>query len=162
MGMDITKIAINQILGIDEGQSGRKGMTIIPLSNSRREILQDYIIDHELNPDYINSQGEAVLLVNKKLVELSTGSGFGELALLSDNKRMASIKTMERSSLATLTRAHFSTCLRKAQKRKMDQQVQFLLTFSLFKNLETLKMKLQRIFYLLEEQTHSKNNFIFK
>ena len=112
--MDISKSEINVILGIVEGQRRGRVVNLTPLTAARNGMLQDYIIDHELNSKYINSQGEAFIVVNRKLVELSTGSGFGELALMSDIKRMASIRTITYCSLATLNRANFSICLRKA------------------------------------------------
>ena len=84
------------------------------MNGTSYNILQDYIIDHELDSNFINSQGDVVIPINRCIVQLSNGSGFGELALLSDIKRMASIRTTVPSCLATLTRSHFSACLRKA------------------------------------------------
>ena len=58
-------------------------------------------------------------MVNKRLVFLNMGAGFGELALLSGVKRMASVRAIVDSTLAILNRNNFSTVMRRASKRKI-------------------------------------------
>ena len=74
-------------------------------------------------------------MVNKRLVFLNKGAGFGELALLSGVKRMASVRTIIDSTLAILNRKNFSTVMRRASKRKIVEQVSFLKKFPFFDQL---------------------------
>ena len=99
-------------------------------------------------------------MVNKRLVFLNMGAGFGELALLSGVKRMASVRTIVDSTLAILNRKNFSTVMRRASKRKIVEQVSFLKKFPFFDQLS--QIKLQKLFYLLEKRTHTKNSTIFR
>ena len=63
--------------------------------------------------------------------------------------RMATIKTYESECvLATLTQRDFTSVIKRAQNRKMAQQVKFLKSFTLFQGLSN--MKLQKLFYLLK------------
>lgn len=73
-----------------------------------------------------------MILVNKRLAFLGKGAGFGELALLSNVKRMASVRTIVDSCLAIMTRRDFSVVMRRAQKRKIADQVGFLKKFPFY------------------------------
>ena len=73
-----------------------------------------------------------MILVSKRLVILSKGAGFGELALMSSVKRMASVRVIADSCFAILTRQDFSVVMRRAQKRKIAEQVEFLQRFPFF------------------------------
>jgi hypothetical protein len=63
-------------------------------------------------------QGDPFIHVSKKLVSLGKGTGFGELALMSSGPRMASIRTLSSTSLASMSRLDFAIVLKKAVKRK--------------------------------------------
>lgn len=89
------------------------------------------------------------MLVNKHLVYLQTGAGFGELSLLANmseseadamKKRMATVRTTTDCYLATLTADNFMSVLKRAKKRQMASQVSFLKRFVLFKNLSQMKL----------------------
>ena len=114
----------------------------------------------EAEGTFSNLEGESVILVNKRLVFLSKGAGFGELALMSSVKRMASVRTVVDSCLAILTRREFTIVMRRAQKRKIAEQVFFLQKFLFFESLSVIK--LQKLFYLLEKRTHTRNHVLFK
>ena len=60
---------------------------------------------------------------------------------------MASLKTLQRTIFATLTRTDFANILKRAQQRKMAQQCKFLASVPLFKSLSAVR--LQKIFYML-------------
>ena len=64
--------------------------------------------------------------MNKKLVYLEVGAGFGELALMSDMKRMTTCRAKGVCLLGTLNRKNFSAILRRAQKRKIAKQIAIL------------------------------------
>ena len=94
----------------------------------------------EADGTFSNLEGESVILVNKRLVYLSKGAGFGELALMSSVKRMASVRVVVDSCLAILTRREFSIVMRRAQKRKIAEQVEFLKNFALFESLSFVRL----------------------
>lgn len=98
--------------------------------------------------------------MNKNLISLKKGAGFGELALMSDEPRMASVKTLEKCVLATLTKNDFMKVIRRAQKRKMIQEVHFLKSFTLFQRLSN--MKLQKLYYLLKLVELPKHSVLYK
>ena len=50
--------------------------------------------------------------------------------------------------------------MRRAQKRKIAEQVSFLQKFLFFESLSVIK--LQKLFYLLERRTHTRNHVLFK
>lgn len=87
----------------------------------RKFDLWRYIEKHEYSENFVNYQGQICMLVNKNLVYLERGAGFGELALLSgDSKRMSTCRANTKCSLGTLSRRNFSTILRKAQKKRIN------------------------------------------
>ena len=71
-------------------------------------MLEGYVRRHDKDPGYRNPYGAPILLVNKHLVNLKAGAGFGELALMSDIKRMATVRTaVNPCTLAVLARKDF-------------------------------------------------------
>ena len=156
--MDIAQEDVDEILGINNERHDVNFAA--PLNEFRSGILQNYIKRREADGTFTNMEGESVILVNKRLVFLGKGAGFGELALMSSVKRMASVRTIVDSCLAILTRRDFSVVMRRAQKRKIADQVGFLKKFPFFQELS--QIKLQKLFYLLEKRRHTKNSVIFK
>ena len=97
-----------------------------PLNEFRYGFLLSYIKRREEDGTFINAEGDPVFLINKPLILLNKGAGFGELALMSSVKRMASVRTSTDSCLAILTRRDFTIIMRSAQKRKIAESVAFL------------------------------------
>ena len=56
------------------------------------DLLLKYIEPREYNPEIKDATGCPMIYVNKSIVKLGTGLGFGELALISSTPRMASIR----------------------------------------------------------------------
>ena len=80
-----------------------------------------YVRRHESDEsEFKDAEDFPFLLVNKHLVNLRQGAGFGELALMSKVKRMASILTATPCVLATLTQLDFLSVIRRAQLRKIE------------------------------------------
>ena len=117
--MDIHQDDVDVIMGIDDERNDIEFAT--PMNEFRKGILQNYINRREAEGTFANLEGESVILVNKRLVFLSKGAGFGELALMSSVKRMASVRVVVDSCLAILTRREFSIVMRRAQKRKIAE-----------------------------------------
>lgn len=83
-----------------------------------------------------NSEGELVEVkrsfvfnILHPTVELSVGSAFGELALLNDKPRSATIMTVEDTHFAILEKDDFKTIMEKLLKDKFAAQVNFLSGF---------------------------------
>ena len=79
--MDITQDEVDGILGIDNRRN-RDANFAKELNQFRQGVMQNYIQRRESEGTFFNLDGESVILVNKRLVFLSRGAGFGELALL--------------------------------------------------------------------------------
>ena len=99
-------------------------------------------------------------MVNRSLVYLEMGAGFGELALMSDTKRMTTCRANTKCTLGTLNRKNFSAILRRAQKKKMNAEISRLKQYKLFSELS--QMKLQKILYLLEEKHLHRGAVVFQ
>ena len=67
-----------------------------------------------------NENGIPFIFVNRRLVSLGEGCAFGEVALLSNVNRMASVRTTKPTILATIKRHEFSIVFRKVMKRKRE------------------------------------------
>ena len=119
--MDITRDQVAYILGIEDDTSLDARKHAKPMSLLKKGTLAIYIQKHEDKevPKFFDSEGNACLLINKSLVFLEKGAGFGELALLSDTDRMTTCRANTKCSLGTLCRKNFSIILRRAQKRKI-------------------------------------------
>lgn len=118
--MDITKPEVFEILGTNELKrtNGKGKFAIVPewpISERRQQLLCEYVKRHERDQQFRNLDGNPVIMVNKPLVNLQAGAGFGELALMSDIKRMATVRTATPSCiLVTLTRRDFGAVMRRA------------------------------------------------
>ena len=108
--MDITKEAVDEILGVDS-IDGIK--SVRPLNTYREMKLKDYIVMRTVVEKFVDPDGKYFLMVNKRLARLHKGQGFGELALMSSVRRMASVRTTKDSCLATLTRREFLVVMRR-------------------------------------------------
>ena len=65
----------------------------------------------------------AALLHAQTFVFLENGAGFGELALMSDTKRMSTCKAEKPCTLGVINRQNFGSILKKAQKRRIQEQI---------------------------------------
>lgn len=119
-GMDVTRDEVDDMIGIlrDNGEGGTGkilSMPEWPINQQRQVMLQGYVRRHDKDPNFKNHNGEPTLLVNMHLINLHAGAGFGELALMSNINRMATVCTaVSPSVFLTLTRKDFSNVLRRA------------------------------------------------
>jgi hypothetical protein len=70
----------------------------------QERMLDDYIRSHEKS---FVDQGKPYIYVSLRLVCLGSGFGFGELALMKDIVRMASVRTTCTTTLATMSKKDF-------------------------------------------------------
>lgn len=87
---------------------------------------------------YVINTGSVEVLVdgNSKAV-LSKGGYFGEMALLHNSKRTATIRTLEKSLFWVLTRDGFRAAVKSVSDAKMNENKQFLEKIPLFSRLTT-------------------------
>ena len=78
--------------------------------------------------------------MNKSLVHLEKGAGFGELALMSNVKRMTTCRASQQMTLGTLNRKSFTIILHRAQKKKINHQIGALREYRLLSGLSWLKL----------------------
>jgi CRP-like cAMP-binding protein len=96
--------------------------------------------------------------VNMELIRLGTGACFGELALKNDDKRQATLTTVEDTHFAILDKEPFQLIL-----KDIDQKVAYLQAFSsmkLFLNWQYTFIK--NLYDLCSEKMFAINNVIYR
>jgi cAMP-dependent protein kinase regulator/cGMP-dependent protein kinase 2 len=71
----------------------------------------------------------------KKYIELNTlasGKWFGDLALHSSKPRMASIRCLENTHFAVLSKQDFMNVLGQIEKKKLNEKISFLKSIPFF------------------------------
>ena len=91
---------------------------------------------------------------------LYAGSAFGELALISDKPRSASIQARERCSFLVLTKSDFKKILGVISENKLSLIVKFLQKIQYFHSWS--KSSLTKIAYYLESLKFKKNQSIYR
>ena len=87
------------------------------------------------NENIIESEEE--LLLQNKLIEvnvLSIGSSFGELALLSNKPRAATIICREECDFAVLEKEDFRKILKYSEEKKLLEEMNFFASLTMFRN----------------------------
>ena len=88
------------------------------------------------NNFYVVATGKLEVFVNNKPVaQLKPGDSFGEMALIHDTPRTATIKTLEKSSLWVLDRKTFRKTLELLESVNYQENQQFIETISIFETL---------------------------
>ncbi|VDK38194.1 unnamed protein product, partial [Taenia asiatica] len=110
---------------------------------------------------YVAAEGEYEVWRNGKyLYTMGPGNCFGELALLYNCKRTASIKAVRAAHIWVLERNIFQFIMMKTGLEKMEARVKFLSSVPLLKDLE--QSQLQRIADVLEAQFHPDGECIIR
>ena len=102
---------------------------------------------------HINSSGES-----QHLKDILEGEDFGELAMLGDNVRTATVVANEFSVLLELQRPDYDATFRQADEEEIIEKVQNLTVCPLFNNMSLKKM--MRIAYSSHIMTFSKDQTI--
>lgn len=118
---------------------------------------------------YILLQGEVCVLVPakagegtelKEILTLKSGSSFGDMALIDNKPRAASIRTLDSCHFAVLDRSNYQRILASIMKQKKMELVDFLQNQSIFKGFT--KGSLAKLSYCFEEKSYSKNCILYK
>ena len=90
---------------------------------------------------------------------LSIGSAFGELALLNNQPRAATIRAHTDLTLAVLQKDDYDRILKSAQDMQMREKVKFLRTFPLFR--DWTQVALSKLTYFFLEMTYKRGDLVF-
>ena len=110
-----------------------------------------------------SSDKEEVELMFEDFTEigiLKTGNSFGELALISDRSRSATIYVLQRSSFLVLNKKDFTKILGSISERRLNRVVNFLQQVQIFNSIS--KSYLMRLAYFFTSSKHKKTQYIFK
>lgn len=105
-------------------------------------------------PDPNNSKLEV------KLAEIKTGQSFGELALIKNQPRMASIYCTSPCHFATLSKADYNRILAAVFERQLDLKVEFLSSLQVFK--DWTKMSMTKLSYYFRERKLGRKSLLYK
>ena len=96
----------------------------------------------------------------RKVNELKDGDMFGEQAILRENVRTASIRCMEDTHLAYITKSDFQKMYNSIMKAKQDRRIQFLKAIPLFSQLS--KHYLQKMTGMFRRKDFIRNQIVFQ
>ncbi|KRX07392.1 Cyclic nucleotide-binding protein [Pseudocohnilembus persalinus] len=88
------------------------------------------------------------------------GESFGEIALMTNCNRTATMVCQTRVDVMTLSREVFNSIMGDYKENILNQKIQYLRQFNFFKTAPTYQL-LQLLHYL-KKQKYTKNNFVFK
>ena len=84
---------------------------------------------------YIVAAGRVEVIVNGKVKKvISKGEQFGELALLHDSLRTATVTTVDKTLLWVLSREAFRTAVQSISNKKYEENKQFIESIPIFQN----------------------------
>ncbi|XP_023326889.1 cGMP-dependent protein kinase, isozyme 1 [Eurytemora carolleeae] len=110
---------------------------------------------------YVSGEGEYdVIKEGKVLGKLGVGKAFGELAILYNCKRTASIKAVTDGKLWTLERSVFQTIMMSTGLKKTEKQVNFLKIVPLLSTLPSTL--LSKVSDVLELEVYKKGDYIVR
>jgi cGMP-dependent protein kinase len=110
------------------------------LQNDMKELLINRMLHYAVEPGtvifeqgsqashfYIVSKGQLDVIVNgHKVNEAKPGDGFGELALIQDSRRSATLKAGLKSSMWVIDRATFRQALESLNRQSLDENRSFI------------------------------------
>lgn len=111
----------------------------------------------ELDFDYLTNFG--IVEESKQVRLLSTGDCFGELALINNKPRTASIESKTLTYLAVLSKKDFTKILSSHTYRALDERVEYLKLLPGFNTVT--KLSLQKLAYTFTEKTYKKDQIIY-
>ena len=112
----------------------------------------------KLNMKFVKAVGEIEEM--KEVGTLKAGQNFGELALVSNSPRAATITCKEFCIFATLDKHNFERILSKETQKALESKALFLQTLPLFSSIP--KSTLVKLSYFFTETKFSKNQNVYK
>jgi CRP-like cAMP-binding protein len=112
----------------------------------------------KLDMNYLNRIG--IINEMKEVAELKTGDSFGELALISDKPRAASIESREITVVATLSKIDFKKVLIQEAERALKLKVDFLERLPVFAGYT--KNSVSKLSYYFNEKRFRKGETVYR
>uniref|UniRef100_A0A674P6R0 cGMP-dependent protein kinase n=1 Tax=Takifugu rubripes TaxID=31033 RepID=A0A674P6R0_TAKRU len=110
---------------------------------------------------YVLSEGLLEVIQNGKLLgEMHAGTAFGELAILYNCKRTATVKALSEAHIWALDRQMFQTIMRQTTQARHEEYFSFLRSVSLLQGLP--EQKLAKIVDCLEVDYFEKGEYIIR
>lgn len=111
----------------------------------------------QLDFDYLTNFG--IIEESKEVRHLSSGDCFGELALINNKPRTATIESKTLTYLAVLSKKDFTKVLSTHTFRALDERVDFLKQLPGFNS--ATKLNLQKLAYTFTEKTYKKDQIVY-
>jgi CRP-like cAMP-binding protein len=96
----------------------------------------------------------------KEVKVLTQGDYFGELALINNTGRAATVQAKKTSVLAVLRKSDFKKTLEHFAEKKLNEKVSFLRKIPIFSMINSFE--LQKLSYYFNENKLRKNQFVFR
>uniref|UniRef100_A0A673INS3 cGMP-dependent protein kinase n=1 Tax=Sinocyclocheilus rhinocerous TaxID=307959 RepID=A0A673INS3_9TELE len=110
---------------------------------------------------YVLAEGLLEVIQNEKLLgQMRPGTAFGELAILYNCKRTATVKAVTQSHIWALDRQTFQTIMMRSTQARHEEYFSFLRSVSLLKDLP--EEKLAKIIDCLEVEYFDKGEYIIR
>lgn len=178
-----TDVDLNSVSKTTKSPESRKLITNAFQRNKFLKHLEDTQV-HEIvmymftksykSGDYIIKEGEsgnALFVINKGTLQVHQGDKnlggpmqpgvlFGELAILYDCTRTASVKALEDVEVWTIERQVFQSLMKNTGNQRRDEHYHFLKSAPIFKGLDT--EKLYKITEVCEEETFEEGEYIIR
>jgi CRP-like cAMP-binding protein len=130
--------------------------TTLKTSKSDKKTAETNAQEADRRDTESNSDLNALIEVKVK----GEGTAFGELALLTDSPRAASIQCLTDSWIAKLSRGDFLRILKEYESKKIREMVRFLKTLGEFEN--WTKHSLVKISYMMELRRYTFNQVVYR
>lgn len=127
------------------------------------DLLRD---DRRLNTSEELTRSQSQVLSSKvtsdfrEVSTLTIGDSFGELSLLTNKPRAATILAQTDLSLAKLTKQDFARILQKVEAEKLDNKINFLRSITVFQN--WTRESLQKLTYFLKSAKFKQGALLYK
>ena len=129
-------------------------------SGSRFYIILDGKVSVILKTKYYDEETRSVVEVENVASMLEKGASFGELALVKEQPRAASIRCLTECHFATLDKKDYMTILGNITLKKIDALTAFLQNLPVFKSC-TNKV-VQRLSYYFKPVKYIRNQLVYK
>lgn len=103
------------------------------------------------------TSGDEVKMV--PIAQLGSGMAFGELALLKDQPRSASIKCVQKCHMAVLVKEDYMKIIGRAEEKILDKQIDFLKGITFFSKWS--KRKLEKLNYYFSTKKYSRKQVVY-
>ena len=110
------------------------------------------------NANVVNEPQELPLFV--EVVQLRSGKSFGELALIKNKPRAATIKCVEDCHFAVMSKSDYEKVLQKIEQKNMNKIIEFLHQLPFFK--VWTRTSLSKLQYSFEQRAFIRNQIIYK